>query len=147
MNKDVYIHYGHNEYNDKLFKEIKNKGFVKPTGGLWASSITACYAWKDWCRENNFRECIEDNSFKFKLKPGTRKLTIDNHKQLLDLPNLDVPYRFTWVTLDFEKIKEEYDAIEVLISNDPRLYWDLYGWDCDSLLVLNKDCIDIIKMN
>lgn len=45
--------------------------------------------------------------------------------------------------LDFEKLKEDYDAIEVLISKDSRLYWSLYSWDCDSLLVLNKDIIEL----
>ena len=37
-----------------------------------------------------------------------------------------------------------YDAILVNISNDHNLYWALYGWDCDSLLVLNKDVVEEI---
>jgi len=49
------------------------------------------------------------------------------------------------VFLDFEKIKESYDAIELLISKDQRLYYKLYGWDCDCILVLNKDAIEEVK--
>ena len=43
---------------------------------------------------------------------------------------------------DFEKMKENgIDAIFVEISNDHRLYWALYGWDCDSIVVMNPDII------
>ena len=143
--ENIYIHYGHKFFDDNLFKEIENKGFVKPLGGLWASAINAEYGWKDWCKENNFRDCIEQNSFKFKLKSETRILKIDSVEVLKKLPVIEMPYNFSWITLDFEKIKKEYDVIEVLISEDSRLYWDLYGWDCDSLLVLNKDCIEILN--
>lgn len=143
--ENIYIHYGHKFFDDNLFKEIENKDFVKPLGGLWASAINAEYGWKDWCKENNFRDCIEQNSFKFKLKSEARILKIDSVEVLKKLPVIEMPYNFSWITLDFEKIKKEYDVIEVLISEDSRLYWDLYGWDCDSLLVLNKDCIEILN--
>ena len=146
MNKDIYIHYGHKYFDANLFMEINNfeLGHVKPHGGLWASNINAKYGWKEWCRENNFRKCSYDDSFKFKLKSGTKVLRIDKAKTLKELPIIDSPYKFSWINLDFEKIKENYDAIEVLISADHQLYWDLYGWDCDSLLILNKDCIELI---
>ena len=78
------------------------------------------------------------------MKEGSKVLTIDNAKMLSGLPQQESIYKFLSVFLDFEKIKEEYDAIEVLISSDHQLYYDLYGWDCDSLLVLNKECIEEI---
>ena len=49
--------------------------------------------------------------------------------------------RKVWTTLDFEKLAQEYDAIEVLISGDPGLYYELYGWDCDSILIMNPEII------
>ena len=144
MQEKIYIHYGHKFFDEKLFVEIKNDNFVKPLGGLWASAINAKFGWKDWCKDENFRDCTEDNSFKFKLKSGTRVLKIDNAEMLKTLPVIKLPYNFSWVNLDFKKLKEEYDVIEVLISEDNQLYWDLYGWDCDSLLVMNKDVIEVI---
>lgn len=144
MEERIYIHYGHKAFNEKLFMEIKNYGFAKPKGGLWASAINAKFGWKDWCKDEHFRDCTKDNSFKFKLKDGTRVLKIDNAEMLKTLPVIELPYNFSWITLDFEKLKEEYDVIEVLISEDHQLYWDLYGWDCDSLLVMNKDVIEVI---
>ena len=142
---EIYIHYGHKSFDNKLFDEIKNeRAWVKPIGGLWASNINAKYGWRDWCEEQRFRECSIDNSFKFKLKEDSRILKIDNSDILKKLPIVNAPFRTSWINLDFEKIKEEYDTIEVLISEDERLYWDLYGWDCDSLLVLNKEVIEQI---
>ena len=49
------------------------------------------------------------------------------------------------VYLDFEAIALKYDAIEVNISNDWKLYDALYGWDCDSILVMNKKIIEICR--
>lgn len=41
----------------------------------------------------------------------------------------------------FRKISQKYDAVEINISSDGKLYWDLCGWDCDSILVMNPDVI------
>lgn len=142
---DIYIHYGHPKYDEKVFTEIRNAGFVKPYGGLWASNINAEFGWKNWCEEEDFSECIEENSFKFKLKENARILRIDDAAKLKELPTINSIYKFSWINLDFEKIKKEYDAIEVIISEDRQLYWDLYGWDCDSLLVMNKEVIEPIE--
>ena len=50
-----------------------------------------------------------------------------------------------------EELAKEYDGIEVLMSEEDNLdlaigeglYWELYGWDCDSLLVFNKDIVEV----
>ena len=47
----------------------------------------------------------------------------------------------SWVLLDFEKLAETYDAVEVNISSDFNLYYQLYGWDCDSIVIMNPDII------
>ena len=47
----------------------------------------------------------------------------------------------SWAILDFEKIYQKYDAVEINISSDYMLYYFLYGWDCDSVLVMNPDVI------
>lgn len=38
-------------------------------------------------------------------------------------------------------MSKDYDAVEVLISEDRRLYQQLYGWDCDSILIMNPDIV------
>lgn len=145
-----YIHYGSTNFIKEKFEEISQIAFFsKPFGGFWASRVGAEYGWKEWIANNNFRvdRYREDNCFKFKLKEGTKVLTINNAKQLYNLPKNTNGYRFTFsdiVYLDFEKLAKEYDAIEVLISEDKKLYWNLYGWDCDSILIMNKDVVEVI---
>ena len=39
----------------------------------------------------------------------------------------------------------ELKSIEFNISNDWDLYMALYGWDCDSTLILNPNIIEIIN--
>lgn len=48
---------------------------------------------------------------------------------------------FDWVRLDFEKLSETYDAIEVNISSDYMLHHKLFTWDCDSILIMNPKII------
>lgn len=151
--RQEYIHYGHKKFIDELFEPIRERAlFVKPYGGLWASRSDSTDSWKKWCENNEFHlsKYSDDNYFKFYLKQGTRILVIDDHKKLKDLPHIKIKERFGFEFdelhfLDFQKLAKEYDAMEVLISKDHRLYWDLYGWDCDSLLVFNKDCIESIS--
>ncbi len=149
MDQNKYIHYGHRFFDKELFIEIKNEScFVKPIGGLWASRVNTRLGWKDWCEREHFRACRKENSFQFKLKDNTKILQIKNVKDLERLPKIDVSWiipSHSLIYLDFEKIAKEYDAIEVLISSDEQLYWDLYGWDCDSLLVMNPNCIKAIE--
>jgi len=110
------------------------------------------FGWRDWISENGYRSDVytDKNSFKFKLKDDALILTITNHEQLISLPvNREVEKRMPGLSgwnyyIDFERLAKNYDAIEVLISEDHELYWKLYGWDCDSILIFNKDVIEVI---
>ena len=158
-----YIHYGSTEFRKELFMPIKNReNFVKPSGGLWSSPITRKSPkgeWKEWVDgegfSNGFKERYgDDNFFKFQLKRGSKILTIRSAKELRGLPQIKSEYYdFGNVLLDFEELAKEYDGIEVLISEEDKrglelgegLYWELYGWDCDSLLVFNKDIVEVLE--
>lgn len=145
MQDKIYIHYGHAAFDPNSFKNIKNEQcWVKPIGGLWASPIDAKLGWKDWREAEDFRECIEENSFRFTL-PDANIFVIDSVEKLKELPQISNPIWSSISTLiDFKKcIELGYDAIELNLSADPRLYWNLYGWDCDSILVMNPDKIKI----
>lgn len=143
MQDKIYIHYGHTTFDPNLFNPIQNEQcWVKPRGGLWASPIDAKLGWKDWCEREEFRECIEENSFRFTL-PEANIFVIDSVDKLKELPTIVDPVWSPICTLiDFEKcIELGYDAIELNLSADGRLYWELYGWDCDSILIMNPDKI------
>lgn len=140
----TYIHYGQNNFDVDLFAPIENRPyFTKPFGGLWASRTDAKYSWNDWCRNNDFAECRNDNSFTFTLKDGAKVLEINSVKELKEVPKIKDDDGVTYTMIDFEKLSESYDAIEVNISSDHNLYFSLYGWDCDSILIMNPDIIQV----
>ena len=128
-----------------MFTKIKNADCsTKPRGSLWASGTDVEYGWKDWCNAEEFRECKEENSFTFSLSPNANILYITSVNDLNGLPTVEDKFGLnfsSWVLLDFEKLSKEYDAIEVSISSDCDLYYKLYGWDCDSIVVMNPDII------
>lgn len=144
---EKYIHYGHKKFEQNLFLPIRNRiGFIKPEGGLWASNINANFGWEDFYEKEYGGQCDKDNSFMFCLSDNARVLQINSSCELDSLPiikNRSGVFN-GWMYLDFEKIVKKYDAMEVLISKDKQLYYDLYGWDCDSILVMNSDVINMI---
>lgn len=138
--KTKYIHYGHKKFIKKLFQKVQNGYTPKPDGGFWASPIDAEYGWKQWCEDNKFRECNEDDSFQFELTDDANVLHIRSVDDLKDLPLAKGDH--SWYCLDFEKLlKSGVDAVELHLSEDRLLYWRLYGWDCDSILIMNKDVV------
>ena len=154
----VYIHYGANHYDPEKFKPIKNHLlFVKPEGGMWGSLKDASYGWKEWCNDQDFHTEKLEAHFRFTLAPHANILQINSKEDLVELPKVKPPEVngkefptsiMPWVLLDFEKLLADgVDAIQVNMSNDTatryndRLYQALYGWDCDSILIMNKDVI------
>ena len=146
MNKR-YTHYGHSSFDKASFHEVKNQiGIPKPSGGLWASPDDTDFGWKEWVSESNLDTNI-DTSFSFTLKEDANVLVIDDITKLEDLPKTDsgLPLPIDiWTFLDYEKLAGIYDAIEVCITKDNRLHKQLYTWDCDTILIINPDIINIV---
>ena len=146
----TYIHYGSGSFDIKQFAPIKDRfGFTKPFGGLWASPIHSQNSWSNWCVDNEFNLDALSTYFTFKLKPETNLISINSTKDLRDLwmrgyVTIDGTCSHSLYLIKFEKLLEDgFDAIEVQLNDS--LYLDLYGWDCDSILILNPDCMDIIS--
>jgi hypothetical protein len=145
----AYIHYGHANYIPEMFTEIKNRFlFTKPYGGLWGAPKGSSRGWKGWCEEQNFALDKLSVSFQFGLTPGANVLRINSGHNLAGLPiaeftGVPEPLYKPFTYLDFEKLLAEgIDAI--LLNINYELYHKLYGWDCDSILVMNKEVITIL---
>lgn len=152
MPETTYIHCGHRSFRPELFEQVRNRAFTnKPYGGLWASPENAPYGWQKWCANWEHDSGIRNGMFCFTLAPWANILSITREKDAYSLPVRDLfpgewpPGTSMPVLPDFEKIAESYDAIDFRLSSDKRLYHALYGWDCDSLLVLNADAISCCK--
>lgn len=147
-----YIHYGHEKFDRNLFVTVRNgTGLNKPVGGLWASPVDAERSWFNWCKNNEFVIGRLRTSFEFELSQKARVLTLtpDN---VWDLPEDEKsffirrpPEKRDWLSMvegiDFEALTREYDVLECSLTENPSLYWSLYGWDCDCILVLNPEVI------
>lgn len=136
-----YIHYGHKKFDSSIFATIKNRPhFYKPAGGMWASPIDAEYGWKDWCKDSEFVECENDNSFSFTLQENARIYHIYSISDVKAMPHIDEN------SPDFEKmLNDGWDAIELHLSKCAELYFEPYGWDCDCILIMNKDIVELIE--
>lgn len=130
------------------FVAPKNRDFIKPAGGLWASPYTPdeeySSVWHEWC-DFNMPGWIKEYGVVFELKSDTKILVIDS---LEDLKNCCTKYGINTSlgkVLDFEKIAINYDCIFLTtngeISTRYEHEYSLYGWDVESLLVLNIDCV------
>ena len=148
MNETIkYIHYGHETFDTKKFEKVENRlDSSKPKGGLWGCKVSTKKGWKEWCQNNNFSEDRLSMHFMFSLHKNSKILIIDNSEILKTLPrNKNAFASKIWITLDFEELSKKYDAIEVLISKDFRLYHDLLTWDCDSIFIMNPNIIEVYE--
>lgn len=155
----TYIHYGSSKFHS--FFPVKNQTMnTKPIGGLWASPIDSCKGWREWCERTQFQYANLDEYFKFHLTDGAKILHIQCATQLDHLPHqhlndgvCGIEIQSIYTMLDFEALQKEYDGIELHLSeeifpddvnwNYKSLYYRLYGWNCDSLLVFNDKVIKL----
>lgn len=138
-----YIHYGHNSFSRANFVKVENRStWIKPRGGLWGSRPDSEFNWKQWCIDNNvFLEKLGDY-FYFTLTSNAKILEVNDVNDLVVLPQIPGSEKLeASVFLDYEKISQEYDAIEVFLNGDLDFQSELCGWDCNSILVLNPDVI------
>lgn len=144
----LYVHYGADHFDRSKIKKAKNPKFgIKPEHGLWGSPVNSEHSWKQWCEENDFRECREDNYFYFRIR-GWQVYEIASKEDLTELPRISSDKAYGRVYpdaafLDYEDIAGNsypYSALDILIK-----YLDkyLHGFDCDSIVVL--DDYDLVE--
>ncbi len=155
------IHYGAKSYKRDLFKSISDIPFSnKPDGGLWTSVIGSEYGWKEWCEENSFGKL--DSSFELEFEGSVMK--IDSIADMNRLPWINS----NGIDIDFVSFQAlcvptfYYDAIHLTMLGEERtrfpistmkererskfsLTRSLYGWDCETVLIMNPNSINVLK--
>lgn len=156
------------ELEFKLHKiEIKNDFmWCKPKGGLWASPVESIYGWDTWCKNEAFGDIDELTKVEMtidvdELENKKNLIVINKEGDLNKLIWISVPeirefavktgfkVPFGMEYVDFERIKENgIDAIWLTREGQwktrlthPR---NLYGWDCECVLILNEECIKYV---
>lgn len=158
-----WLHIGTHIIDKEQFKPIKNIPlFPKPDGGIWASPLqlneTYRSDWHQFCM-GVWGKTMNQKGVVFSFKRNSRFYVIDTHKDLIGLTEktgiatdalteqLSVFMKRSHV--DFEKATKLYDVIyltqqgqyETRTPFQNREY-NLYGWDCESCLILNPDVIE-----
>lgn len=164
--KEIYRHYGSQKFDPKAFIPISNKMFSnKPSGGLWACpTVDVDIGWDQWSRDNEFCTDKLEEYFDFKLKRGAKILVLKNIKDLDKLPRVNtedseikslLEMDSLNSNIDYEELSKNYDGMMVWmyrskdIDTTKRLfdgmYYRMYGWDVDTLLVFNPDIVEVIE--
>ena len=137
----------------------------KPLEAFWGCPKDSLFGWKEWCEAERFGafDYNWDNPVKWKLKTGSRILKIEL-KDVIDETNSilkkyikqnslhpSTSNFFFNYGLDFNKIKNDnIDAIELAdgrighcFINELEVMFN--SWDCESIVVLNKNKIQILN--
>ena len=153
MEQQVFITCGcGSRFDRSKFNPIKNRRFCKPSGGLWASlEGSSAWSWMDWCESEEFHVSLYKSSqFRFRLKEGSRVYVISSVVDVMTAPLQERTPRDWSYYINFEKLAEEYDAVLLTAAGEAATRWSdpysLYGWDVESLLVLNPDCVEEIMV-
>lgn len=157
---EKYRNYNNGKFDIQKWENPVNGNWIKPrSGGLWASPVESSWSWKDWCEAENFydKPFSEVEYFDFSLSEHANVYEINSVYDLKRfkygrVEGLDLEHgikTFPRYIIDFEKASEEYDAIFLTtIGESTTRYSDpysLYGWDCESILILNKEIIEDIE--
>lgn|ERR1035437_4124260 len=146
LTSPVVIHYGTIKYSPELMKPVDHKRWSKPGGGLWTSPVDSNWGWKDWCISNEFRDCREENSFKLKFIDKAKILLIDSLDDLIALPKVTFSIGDSYKEQypDFKLLATLCDAIWLTEEGQRDTHlshpYNLYGWDCESVFIINSKC-------
>lgn len=142
----------------KTFYGIKESGCNKPLGGLWGCRGDE---WKEWCEGERFALDKLKKCFTWRLKKGTKVYRIRTVKDFEELV-----YKYPLIlngiptSIDFKKLAEEYDAVEVIGDIVWKLRFGsggkvsekyfliksmgLYSWDVPSICVMNPEKVVVL---
>ena len=153
---EEYIILGMKELNKESFKPVKNGiNPNKPIGGIWASPYSTnneyVSEWHKWC-SSEMEEWLSNDAIILKLKNDAKIYTINTQDDLIELISIvGEPHtkflKFQCIP-DFENAAKLFDVLYLTEDGqyntrmpDIKMEYNLYGWDCESIMILNFDCI------
>lgn len=152
------ITYGHIVDPGKFVPAYDGRGSYlnKPEGGLWCSPENSSDSWKDWCEKEDFGTGRLKTWTRFKVLEGTKLLVIDSFKDLMEALLLySRPSMFCdgGNALSFNKIRAAgYRGVYLTENGNIECHPfrgmnvpNLNAWDCESLVLFDLDCIEIIE--
>jgi len=143
LTQTILRHYGSTRYDPSAFLPVMDIDWVKPGGGLWTSPIECYYGWKEWCKQEHFWTDEHLSEF-FDVRFAGNVYVVNSSRDLFDMPGTTTAENW-WYPSFRELMQRGYDAIQLTWAGQcstrfshPR---NLYGWDCESVLVMNQSSI------
>ena len=141
---DVYHFTAERNFSINPISIQNNKSAIsKPIGGLWTSPVVSSGSWRKWCIDNSFQ--LRPFLVRMRVRV-TRCFRVEFEDDLRDMPWVYPHKELPWArTPDFEQMKEMYECIWLTDDGqwNTRLSTpDLYGWDCETILILNETCVE-----
>lgn len=141
------VHYGSDKYEPEKFSKISDHYFVKPQGGLWTSPVKSKFGWKEWCLAEDFR--VASLLKKFSMRFCGNVFVINCMSDLNDLTwQLFPSSAYLSYPLWEPLVKQGVDAVHLTLSGERTTRFgdvskSLYGWDCETVLIMNSKCINV----
>lgn len=122
----------------------KTELFIKPHGSLWCAPLDSAYGWIDWCRAESYGDI--DHKQRVILDVDTSNFVVIDSV-------VDMETKLPWYqihglfqAIDFEAmVGQGIDGMHLTEKGQIDTRWSeprsLYGWDCETILILNERCI------
>jgi len=150
-NRDIYVTYfekGNLLDGDKINIDLgnnRNGCLFKPDKGFWGSPIDAKYGWKEWCEDEKFGNYDFDKPYYWTLSNG-KILQIDwdevRNAQTSNLSKYIVNNYLDWNKM----LEDNIIAVQLMDSCIGHSFINVLeskfnAWDCESIVVLDKNKI------
>tara|TARA_R100001086_G_scaffold99295_1_gene49531 strand:+ start:298 stop:714 length:417 start_codon:yes stop_codon:yes gene_type:complete len=132
------IHYTDNTAWQLLPITVANGSHTKPWGALWTSPAGSNRSWSEWCQDQEFG--IDRLAVGVTLDVSLeRALVINSQADLLKLDwRQDGRYKYP----DWESMANRgVDVVHLTANGLDATRYELYGWDCESVVVLNSQAV------
>lgn len=138
-----------------LLSNRRNGCLFKPDKGFWGSPVDAKYGWKEWCENEEFGDYDFEKPVYWTLTDG-KILQID-WDEVTDKSSSLVKYvvdegtgTYNYSHLDWEKMIEDgIVAVQLMDACIGHVFKNVLeskfnAWDCESIVVLDKNKIKFI---
>jgi hypothetical protein len=138
-----------NEPKKELMNPIKND-WIKPTGGLWSSTLENGKSdWVEWCENERFFTTDSRDGWLLIPKVNIKLFEVNSYRDLENLyKNYSVIKNDNYRIIDFEKMSNDFDGIHLTHKGRTETRcsrpYHLNAWDVESTNWF-RWCFDEVK--
>lgn len=150
--EDIFIHFGSDSLVEIPLEPSYNGLLYKPCNGLWSCKYTPNSkhrsAWEEYCSNNQINWKNFSKYVLFKLKKDARILLINDTKDFGMVAEVFQNKFEGWLSmplgLDYHQISKYFDGIYLTKDGQMKNFFNLYGWDVESLVLFNLNKIILV---